>query len=51
MAASTYFAQVQQLYIAYFGRPADPIGQAYWAANIDAAKDAPINLLRGGRKS
>jgi hypothetical protein len=37
MAASTYFAQVQQLYIAYFGRPADPIGQAYWAGIIDAA--------------
>ncbi|MGV8864881.1 MAG: beta strand repeat-containing protein, partial [Pseudomonas sp.] len=37
MAASTYFAQVQQLYIAYFGRPADPTGQAFWAANIDAA--------------
>jgi hypothetical protein len=37
MAASTYLAQVQQLYIAYFGRPADPIGQAYWANIIDAA--------------
>jgi Ca2+-binding RTX toxin-like protein len=37
MAASTYLAQVQQLYIAYFGRPADPIGQAYWAGIIDAA--------------
>ncbi|MFG0463889.1 beta strand repeat-containing protein [Pseudomonas putida] len=37
MAASTYFAQVQQLYISYFGRPADTIGQAYWAGIIDAA--------------
>jgi hypothetical protein len=26
MAASTYFDQVQKLYIAYFGRPADPVG-------------------------
>lgn len=37
MAASTYFNQVQQLYIAYFGRPADPVGLNYWAASIDAA--------------
>lgn len=37
MAASTYFDQVQKLYIAYFGRPADPVGLNYWAANIDAA--------------
>lgn len=37
MAASTYFAQVQQLYIAYFGRPADTTGQAFWAGVIDAA--------------
>ncbi|MFS2160081.1 DUF4214 domain-containing protein [Pseudomonas sp. Pseusp122] len=37
MAASAYFDQVQKLYIAYFGRPADPVGLAYWAANVDAA--------------
>jgi len=37
MAASTYFAQVQQLYIAYFGRPADTTGQNFWAGVIDAA--------------
>lgn len=37
MAASAYFDQVQKLYIAYFGRPADPVGLNYWAANIDAA--------------
>ena len=47
MAASTYFAQVQQLYIAYFGRPADPIGQAYWAANIDAAKGDISAVIAG----
>lgn len=39
MAASAYFDQVQQLYIAYFGRPADTVGLAYWATQIDAAKD------------
>ncbi|MCS3469939.1 S-layer protein [Pseudomonas sp. JUb42] len=37
MAASAYFDQVQKLYIAYFGRPADPVGLAYWAASVDAA--------------
>lgn len=37
MAAANYFDQVQKLYIAYFGRPADPTGLNYWAANIDAA--------------
>lgn len=37
MAAATYFDQVQQLYIAYFGRPADTVGLAYWAGIIDAA--------------
>ena len=47
MAASTYFAQVQQLYIAYFGRPADPTGQAYWAANIDAAKGDISAVIAG----
>lgn len=37
MAASTYLNQVQQLYIAYFGRPADPVGQLHWAQMIDSA--------------
>lgn len=37
MVASQYFNQIQQLYIAYFGRPADPEGQSYWAA--EAASD------------
>lgn len=47
MAASTYLAQVQQLYIAYFGRPADPIGQAYWAGVIDAANGSIAQVLAG----
>ncbi|KFE57148.1 DUF4214 domain-containing protein [Pseudomonas syringae] len=47
MAASTYFAQVQQLYIAYFGRPADTIGQAYWAAQIDAANGSIAAVQAG----
>lgn len=47
MAASTYFAQVQQLYIAYFGRPADPTGQEYWAKNIDAANGSIASVIAG----
>lgn len=47
MAASTYFDQVQQLYIAYFGRPADPVGLAYWAANIDAANGSVAGIVAG----
>ncbi len=28
---------VQKAYVAYYGRPADPGGQGYWAAQMDAA--------------
>ena len=27
---------MQKVYVAYYGRPADPGGQAYWAARLDA---------------
>lgn len=47
MAASTYFAQVQQLYIAYFGRPADTVGLAYWAGQIDAANGSIAAVQAG----
>jgi hypothetical protein len=47
MAASTYLAQVQQLYIAYFGRPADPIGLQYWATQIDAANGSIAAVQAG----
>ena len=47
MAASTYFDQIQQLYIAYFGRPADPVGLAYWAANVDAANGSVAQVIAG----
>jgi hypothetical protein len=47
MAASTYLDQVQQLYIAYFGRPADTVGQAYWAAQIDAANGSIASVISG----
>ena len=47
MPASTYFDQVQQLYIAYFGRPADTVGLAYWAANVDAANGSVAQVIAG----
>lgn len=46
-AASTYFDQVQQLYIAYFGRPADSVGQAYWADRIDTANGSITAVIAG----
>jgi len=36
MAAQDYFGAVQQLYISYFGRPADPTGLQNMAAALDA---------------
>ena len=35
MAAATSEKQVQELYIAYFGRPADAAGLAYYANELD----------------
>jgi hypothetical protein len=37
MAAAQYYEQVQQAYLAYYGRPADPAGQAYWANQLNLA--------------
>jgi hypothetical protein len=47
MAASTYYAQVQQLYIAYFGRPADTVGLEFWANAIDAANGSIAAVQAG----
>ncbi|MEX3856310.1 beta strand repeat-containing protein [Paraburkholderia sp. BR10923] len=37
MAAAQYYEEVQQAYLAYYGRPADPAGQEYWAMRLDNA--------------
>ncbi|MGY8526636.1 DUF4214 domain-containing protein [Paracidovorax citrulli] len=37
MAAADYYNQIQQAYIAYYGRPADPDGLEYWAGELDKA--------------
>ena len=47
MAASTYFAQIQNLYIAYFGRPADPTGLNFWARKVDAANGNVDAVIAG----
>ncbi|MPW17862.1 DUF4214 domain-containing protein [Paraburkholderia sp. CNPSo 3157] len=44
MAAAQYYEQIQQAYIAYYGRPADPAGQAYWATQMDKA-GGNINVI------
>jgi len=35
MAASAYTDTVQKVYIAYYGRAADPVGLAYWSGQMD----------------
>ncbi|MPW17637.1 DUF4214 domain-containing protein [Paraburkholderia sp. CNPSo 3157] len=44
MAAAQYYEQIQQAYIAYYGRPADPAGQDYWATQMDKA-GGDINVI------
>lgn len=48
MATQASLDLVQKIYIAYYGRPADPLGQTYWANAIDAANgnaEAVINAF------
>jgi hypothetical protein len=36
--ASTYFTDIQKLYVTYFARPADPAGLQYWETVVEGAK-------------
>jgi len=36
--ATTYYNDLQKLYVAYFNRPGDPAGLAYWEGVVEAAK-------------
>ncbi|HWU68301.1 DUF4214 domain-containing protein [Massilia rhizosphaerae] len=35
--ATTYYNDIQKLYVAYFNRPADPGGLAFWETTVEAA--------------
>ena len=39
MATQASLDLAQQMYIAYYGRPADPAGQEFWAEQFDASDD------------
>ena len=43
LSATSYQNVVQQLYVAYYGRPADPAGLSYWEGVLLAA-DAPTTI-------
>jgi hypothetical protein len=47
MAVADYMDQVQKLYIAYFGRPADPTGLNYWASQVNAAGGNMVVAIAG----
>lgn len=47
MATSDDLDQVQKLYIAYFGRPADPGGLNYWASQVNAAGGNMVVAIAG----
>ena len=40
------FDYVQKAFVAYYGRPADPAGQAYWAGRMDA-EGGSLNAIIG----
>jgi len=45
MATQASLTLVQKLYIAYYGRPADPGGLTYWANQIDGAGGNPTAVI------
>lgn len=45
MATQASIDLAQQLYVAYYGRPADPAGQTFWADAFDAAGDDLTDAL------
>jgi hypothetical protein len=45
MAASAYYNQVQNLYVTYFGRPADKLGLEYYANLLDKSSGNQLAML------
>ena len=48
MATQASLDLAQQMYIAYYGRPADPAGQEFWAEQFDASDDLTQALAAFG---
>jgi hypothetical protein len=42
--ATTYNNDIQKLYVAYFNRPADPNGLAFWETAVEAAKGSTAGV-------
>ena len=51
MASQASIDLAQQMYVAYYGRPADPGGLAYWADVFDATSDLTEALAAFGNAS
>ncbi len=51
MAATQYNATVQKAYVAFYGRPADPSGLAYWTDKLAAAKGNLSEIIQAFGKS
>lgn len=52
--SAAYYPQVQEIYVAYYGRPADPAGLQYWAGQLAANKgnlSAIINAFGNSAES
>jgi hypothetical protein len=49
--ATTYNNDIQKLYVAYFNRPADPNGLAFWETAVEAAKGSTAAVAAEFAKS
>lgn len=45
MAAADYYDDVQKVYVAYYGRPADREGLLFWSAKLDAANGSLSEII------
>jgi hypothetical protein len=46
MMATDYINEVQKLYVAYFSRPADPAGLAFWASQLQTNPNGYQNIAQ-----
>jgi len=45
LSPSAYYSQIQKVYVAYYGRPADPSGLQYWAAQLVANGGNLVSII------